>query len=979
MKNIVFLLLLIFCGYGLAQNGNVEYEPDPEAPTHEKMFEELFGIPQTDSMLPQIFVSGEPNEFIAEGLFLLWWLSVFAWIAVVILNVVKGIINAPTGKSLLGDNVSTPFAPVRIGLSFFLLMIVPDGRHYSMIEAIILSANKYVSNVANDIYVSSANKIINPSSTLNSRNQSLSVTSENAQNIFKITMCQRYLESVGESENLAFAEINGTSDFEINFGQRINVTIDSFFGLFESSIEGGCGQWYSYVSLPQGVELVTDGDLNQSSFVSNINPQLRLQIIQLITSHRALIQSDLVNEFYALSDEIISRESNDEQNDQYFVDKYKMIISDFNLKATALLRDKMNSQTMIQLMSNEEVGAINDSIRNGWFFAGAMPLALASVHDKYQVFSRTEALATAPVPDNFDDHQDELKEHLGYIDLLFKGDKSQLNPSTSLVNDVARSEIGGYASCVVDLNGLFDCFGHLATLETLNLADGLKSGEQHPLVFTHNVGVSGANSALNAQIGLNTAYIATSFAVGFADGGYFKAGWMSGLAHSAHAMVEMLKSNSGWALKWLMILYTGLGWYVVLMPYIYFVVAIVSYIVMLFVSLLSANFFAVSHAWLEGNGFVSSYAQRGYPSLLFSALNPILIVISFFVYMFSISFIFKYLGYSYEIAITQIVSLSSPNVIGGLVVFTVLVGLIMAVHRILAKLILTVVDRVMRTIGVHEALSSNDFAQAVESTYESNNNEALRGGSDAIERATPPSKGPIESDRSKSDGGSDLSSMETQNSDNQKFTDTASPPSSQEKGSQGFDHSQNINPVSGGQEQSGEGPIQGGNQSGPVIEGGNQSKDVGSTESVGTQGSSGLQQGDKSENNVVMQPHPGNSGITGIASQLGTYVNNALKQNSSNSNNSTSSKSGESNIDSKSELKPEDSKKIDDASEAIREAESFTSKIEDSAASTEQISIDDELNQKPEEHEISSEQEGQDSKQDEHPLDGENNDGDEKT
>jgi len=412
----------------------------------------------------------------------------------------------------------------------------------------------------------------------------------------------------------------------------------------------------------------------------------------------------------------------------------------------------------------------------------------------------------------------------------------------------------------------------------------------------------------------------------------------------------MLKSNSGWAMRWLMILYTGLGWYVVLMPYIYFAVAIVSYIVMLFVALLSANFFAVSHAWLEGNGFVSSYAQRGYPSLLFSAINPILIVISFFVYMFSIEFIFKYVGYSYEIAVTQLVSLSAPNVFGGLAIFTVLVGLIMAIHRIMAKLILSVVDRVMRTIGVHEALSSNDFTPAVEQSTESSNRDVISGGSDAINNTTPTSRGPIAQDKSKGGGSSSSqsqSSFETQNSDNQKFSDTASSNQSQSQAGVNSSQSaeshsgvsmdqenQNINPISGGEEQPSQGPIQGGNDSGQVIEGGSKAN---SESTPGTKDS-------HSEEKTVVQPHPNNSGLSGAASKLGTYVSQMLSKGSNKTEVSTSSQDGEKSVN----LPPEDNSKIEDSSEAIREAESFTSKIEDSASSPDQVVIEDEDNKKPE-------------------------------
>lgn len=926
MIKYLTLVLLLVTPLAIAQNQFIPYEPDPDAPTHERMYEEVFGVPSDATYLPEVFYSSDPHPLMIDALQVLWMIAVIAYIIIIFVQLITSTINAPTSRNLLGDNVSTAFAPMRLLIAFALLVSVP-GK-YSMIEAIVLTLHKYTSSVANEINTQAANKMFDSTSDLNFRTASLTVTEDTALNIFKGAMCVEYLISQGENDVIAVEPLNKQTNYQLLFGQRTNINFTPIFsigGVYP--IEGGCGQWYTNMSRPRGLRLVEDGNVDESAFVENTSVPYILQVIQFGINHRSLVNTELYNEFRILSQELINREEG--VKDQYFVERFDGIVNNFNVMATKMLREKLQSPAITQLVANDEAAAIEDSINNGWFFAGAMPFALASVHDKYQSFKRTGLISTAPISENFYQHEDELEEHFGYLDKLIKGNRSQIDPATSLVNESIRSDIGGYGSCVMDAHGLFDCFGQVAVLETLHLADGLSKDGNNPLIFTHDVGSQGANSLLNWQIALNTAYVASSAAVGFTDNGYIESGFLSFISHAAHATVEILRSNSGFVIKYLMVLYTFLGYYIPLMAMLYFIVAVISYIVLLFVSILSANFFAVSHAWLEGTGYVSSYAQRGYPSFIFAALHPIFIVAAFYIYLFAMNFIFKYVGFGYSIAITQLVSLSSPNIFSGLTVFTVFVTLLIVIHRLLAKFTIDLPDRSMRTIGVHEALASNDFTNEIESRSGKDNENLIRDGSDSITKNFPKSHAP-EDNRSGGQGspgggggsGSGRSSTQSTFSKNERLNDTATDrvDSSHEAGSHFKSNDQG--PFDTQSKTTGSASSKSSDQeiSEPDVTKPDDLSDSGPKKELGANSKS-----DDSRSTIPSKvPNKHNEGITGSAMNFsmkaGQYVSGKR-----------SSTEGPQAGDHGTEDSPESIQ--DNRSKGIREAQDISSRMEDSAKS----------------------------------------------
>ena len=147
---VAFVLTLAGCGDAVQVDG---YQPDNDAPTHDKMFEELFGIPEDANTVPEIFSNAEPHPYLQAALSLLWFMAAASLLIITGTGMLKSVLNAPQSKSFLGSDISTPVAPIRIGIAFFLLMSIPDGKHYSMIESIILASNKFVSNQANNLFI----------------------------------------------------------------------------------------------------------------------------------------------------------------------------------------------------------------------------------------------------------------------------------------------------------------------------------------------------------------------------------------------------------------------------------------------------------------------------------------------------------------------------------------------------------------------------------------------------------------------------------------------------------------------------------------------------------------------------------------------------------------------------------------------------------------------------------------------------------
>lgn len=728
MKLRLFLFLTVIFLSGCAVENHPDYQPADDAPTHDKLFENLFGVPNDAATPFEVFSNAEPHELLAGGLTILWMMAVTAFIVIILVNALKSTINAPHSNTLLGNDINTPIAPVRIGLTFLFLLVLPGGNHYSMMESIVLSANKYVSVNANNLYIENAKKARTSPSDLKAEMTSLAISKDTAYRVFTMAMCKHFLVDNGLQSKFSSTEIDAVKEYEngtpFSFakGVRYTAKLSEHFWSRDQPIEGGCGQWYIYANPPGGIKIEDQGSefVNYSHFNDNtpINNEISSHLSRMMNQLYFLTKASLFDKYYALAQEMIEyKKSGDEEEGKAaeFKDKYNDILVNYNQSMTNVARVHMRSILSSENLDQLNNDALDSGINNGWFFGGSLPFLFATSADRILVFERVKLNTSIPMPDAFvERYSDDLKEYLGYGASILDSFSSAHNSGLLPQDDIGAGFWGTYGECVFfDSKGsIFDCIGAAINIDTLGLVRALSANVSNPLTLVHQVGLSGAENVLETLIGFQVAHSVAAGSAGFAKWIPFLGGAAQG---SIMSIADNTLSNVSPILNFLSITYILMAYLIILLPFIYYSVAVISYLIQLFVSVLGANFFAVSHAWLEGQGFVSSYAQRGYPSLMFSALTPILIVIVFFIYLFVQPFVFQFLGWTFGLFLNNFIGNEEPSLYGGMFFHITLLSLMIVLHRIVAKFILDIPDRVMKLIGVHEALGHNDFSGQVES------------------------------------------------------------------------------------------------------------------------------------------------------------------------------------------------------------------------------------------------------------------------
>lgn len=143
-----------------------------------------------------------------------------------------------------------------------------------------------------------------------------------------------------------------------------------------------------------------------------------------------------------------------------------------------------------------------------------------------------------------------------------------------------------------------------------------------------------------------------------------------------------------------------LAYYIPVIPFVYWTLAVLGWAVMFFGSLLAAPLWAASHAVPEGEGFAGRYALQGWQLLVNVLIRPILLVIGLLVSMFVMRAIVGFALKGYAVFNQAMVNSTSSTAITGFL-FTNLIMTILTI--VLAQkaheLIYDIADSVMKWIG----------------------------------------------------------------------------------------------------------------------------------------------------------------------------------------------------------------------------------------------------------------------------------------
>lgn len=194
--------------------------------------------------------------------------------------------------------------------------------------------------------------------------------------------------------------------------------------------------------------------------------------------------------------------------------------------------------------------------------------------------------------------------------------------------------------------------------------------------------------------GISVAAKAAADGVGESVLGLAGAGAFSSIAEQLMTMVLVLVA---------FLIGTGafLAYYLPVIPFIYWVMAVLGWVIMVAQSLLAAPLWAASHAVPEGDGFAGRYALQGWQLLLNVVTRPILLTLGLLISMFVMQAIafFALKGYSVFNDTLISTTVSSTAITGIVVTNLIMASIVIVLAHKAHELIYDLADDIMKWIG----------------------------------------------------------------------------------------------------------------------------------------------------------------------------------------------------------------------------------------------------------------------------------------
>ena len=214
---------------------------------------------------------------------------------------------------------------------------------------------------------------------------------------------------------------------------------------------------------------------------------------------------------------------------------------------------------------------------------------------------------------------------------------------------------------------------------------------------------------------------------------------LTGGASAVTTVVDEAASMMVIAAAWLIGIGGVLAYYIPAVPFIFWSLAVLGWLIMVVESLLAAPLWAASHAVPEGDGFAGRYAMQGWQLMVNVVMRPILLTIGLLFSFFILRAIIGWAVKGYAAYNQSVVDSTSTTAITGIIFSNlILVGLVIVLAHKSSEMIYETADNIMKWIGfgtspLGEVRSEGDVKSMVQS------------GAHTAERATAAGLGRITS------------------------------------------------------------------------------------------------------------------------------------------------------------------------------------------------------------------------------------------
>ena len=156
----------------------------------------------------------------------------------------------------------------------------------------------------------------------------------------------------------------------------------------------------------------------------------------------------------------------------------------------------------------------------------------------------------------------------------------------------------------------------------------------------------------------------------------------------------------------------ALAYYIPLVPYIFWMLGVASWLLMLIEAVALAPLWAAAHALPDGEGWSGQHARQGYILVLSLIARPILMLVGFFAGMLLVRYLSLLVGVTFKQAMLATQGSHIMGVASTIGYFIILLGIYLAIVRFSFGLIHTIPDRGLRFIGGGDSLGDGGEAHA---------------------------------------------------------------------------------------------------------------------------------------------------------------------------------------------------------------------------------------------------------------------------
>ncbi|MFK5892247.1 MAG: DotA/TraY family protein [Pseudomonadota bacterium] len=730
----------------------------------------LFGTPKDGGSLSVYLRDSKPVGFLRPFFELLITISGWALFVVILITVLRATVDTNKDYEFLGKSISTPFFFVRIAIASLLLM--PTGNGYTVLQTVILYSNGLVISSLDSVY----GAVVDNTFKINTieTDGAPKVSKVEYQTLLQSAVCHEVLYEGQSGAAVLVGLSNGSSDegYQKKAGKNLKIKggyvfgkVSHWYNIFSSgdTVKGACGAFTFSGALP----IV---EPSSTSALSVLNVYIGTAINTLLTKDvqavgNTLMQSDrytmnvddpqIVNKFSnAKSLRYIAKKiiSDEEYDPVQFVKDFDLSWAAVNRSISYNHKIQFNN-IRCKLEGSESgipgctgvAGGISDNLQNeiksdGWLMAGANLFKLMTIQSSLSAINRVTYSTFAFNHDELDsDDADTIRNYMQKF--VKRVIPASVDGGSSTTAEVPEFDVWQYLGEPKEYGdvGVDICIGPSLNNECISHAVFNKArsflyhmshdpGVVTPLNMFHSYGVTGVDDVWSSY------KIATAINMGMKFVGYILIGLDFSISAAAGNTLNDFADRGYTAtttiLKVLGGIYLVFAWLFPMIPVIAWVIAIADWALTIFVMIFAAPLFAVFHALPDGQGFSSQFAQRGYPSLLGAIFFPYFMLAGLFIFVVLSYGVFTVFGWVFLKAFEAMYSISTIDLFGSIFLWGILLLTLVMIFNHLALIITNGPDRMLRTLGVNEALTSGGNHQQVATQAQGQADQIQAGAQD---------------------------------------------------------------------------------------------------------------------------------------------------------------------------------------------------------------------------------------------------------